>query len=352
MRRFLIIGACVAAACHFPQKEATVAHTTPYHFDLPQWAVADTTLRMAIPYDNPTTVEGVALGRALFHDRALSANGTLSCASCHKQAHAFADPRAVSSGADGSTGRRNAQPLINLAWDHFFFWDARALSLELQAFEPVRGHREMGSDWGAVTDRLRHDPSYPGLFRAAFGDERIDSMRIAFALAQFERTLISLRSRYDRFAYEGDRTALNERELRGKDLFFTSAHCVDCHEPPLFDHHDVSNIGLDSLSADGGLGERTGMPWHWGRFKTPTLRNIALTAPYMHDGRFSTLEEVIDFYADDVRTGSPTLDPHMQPWVNGEVKLSEQDRADLAAFLRTLTDSAFVIDPRHGPAER
>lgn len=239
--------------------------------------------------------------------------------------------------------------MINLAWDHFFFWDARALSLELQAFEPVRGHREMGSDWAVVTERLRKDPRYPPLVRAAFGDERIDSMRIAFSLAQFERTLISLRSRYDRYQYEGDRTALSASELRGKDLFFTRAHCVDCHAPPLFKHHEVSNIGLDSAFVDGGMGERTKQPWHLGRFKTPTLRNIEVTAPYMHDGRFSTLEEVVDFYADDVFTASPTLDPHMQPWVKGEVRLSAQDRADLLAFLLSLTDSTFVRDAGHHP---
>lgn len=314
--------------------------------------MTDTALRMDLPYDNAMSVEGVELGRALFHERALSANGTFSCASCHQQAHAFAEPSSVSTGADGSTGRRNAQPLINLAWDHFYFWDARAMSLEMQAFEPVRGHREMGGDWRKVTARLGDDRRYPELFRAAFGDERIDSMRIAFALAQFERTLISLDSRYDRYALAGDRSALTTEELRGKDLFFTRAHCVDCHEPPLFEHHDVSNIGLDSTMVDGGMGERTGTPWHMGRFKTPTLRNIAVTGPYMHDGRYATLEEVVDFYADEVHTASPTLDPHMQPWVKGEVRLSAQDRVDLVAFLHALTDSAFLAELRFGPPAR
>jgi len=324
---------------------------TTYRFDLPTWAKADTSLRIDVPYDNPTTVEGVALGRALFYEKGLSADGSISCASCHQQAHAFADPRAVSPGVDGSMGTRNAQPLINLAWDHFFFWDARALSLELQAFEPVRGHREMGSVWNVVTERLRRDPRYPPLFRAAFDDERVDSMRIAFALAQFERTLISLNSRYDRYYMEGDLTAMTTSEVRGRNLFFTSAHCVDCHEPPLFKHHEVSNIGLDSIPTDRGMGERTGLPWHMDRFKTPTLRNIEFTGPYMHDGRFATLEEVVDFYADLVITTSPTLDAHMLPWVQGEVRLSTQDRRDLVAFLNALTDSAFLSDPRSGPPE-
>ena len=187
------------------------------------------------------------------------------------------------------------------------------------------------------------------LFAAAFGDARIDSLRIAFALAQFERTLVSLDSRFDRYFYLMQTDALNAQEKRGKDLFFTRAHCIDCHEPPLFKGHHVVNIGLDSVPVDPGMGGRTGVPWHLGRFKTPTLRNIAVTAPYMHDGRFATLEEVVDFYADDVHTASPTLDEHMLPWRKGEVRLSQQDRADLVAFLRALTDSAFLANPRFGP---
>lgn len=340
------LGALVA--CHRPPAPVAQAPRA-YAFELPAWAQADTALRIDLPYDNPMTLEGVALGRMLFHEKALSADGSLSCASCHQQASAFADPRGVSVGMAGRSGRRNAQPLINLAWDHFFFWDARALSLELQAFEPVRGHLEMNSDWNAIAENLHREGRYAPLFRAAFGDDRIDSIRIAFALAQFERTLISLNSRFDRYQYDHDANALSATEQTGRTLFFGRAHCVDCHEPPLFDHHDVSNIGLDSMPVDGGMGERTHVPWHQGRFKTPTLRNVAVTAPYMHDGRFSTLQEVVDFYADDVHTGVPTLDPHMEPWVRGEVRLSTGDRAALVAFLQTLTDSAFLSDPRFGP---
>lgn len=315
----------------------------PFRLNVPAWAV-DTAHPINIPYDNPLTVEGIALGRRLFYEKALSSDGSLSCASCHQQAHAFADPRTSSTGIGGINGTRNAQPLFNLAWDHFFFWDARAISVEMQAFEPVTGHREMGSDWSGVAKRLTTIPEYPPLFRAAFGDEWIDSMRVAFALAQFERTLVSLDSRFDRYVHEHDMDALTPQEIRGKDLFFTRAHCVDCHEPPFFNGHDVSNIGLDAEPIDKGMGARTGMPWHMGRFKTPSLRNIEVTAPYMHDGRFPTLEAVIDFYADDVHTTSPTLDDHMQPWVRGEVRLSKQDRSDLVAFLKSLTDADFLRD--------
>ena len=315
---------------------------------LPPWALTDTSLHLNIPYDNPLTVEGAALGRLLFHEKSLSADGSLSCASCHKQEFAFADSARFSTGMNGMRTARNSMPLMNLAWDHFFFWDARALSVELQAFEPVTAHREMASQWSEVSERLTRDPRYPSLFTAAFGDARIDSLRIAFALAQFERTLVSLDSRFDRAFYRKE-IALSDAERRGQGLFFSRAHCVDCHEPPLFKGHHVVNIGLDSVPVDPGMGGRTGVPWHQGRFKTPSLRNIAVTAPYMHDGRFATLEEVVDFYADDVYTASPTLDEHMLPWRRGEVRLSQKDRADLIAFLCTLTDSAFLPNARFGP---
>ena len=348
-RAALIAFWFMSAACHHPAKDSERPGPAPLRLGLPAWALADTSLQLNIPYDNPLTVEGAALGRILFHDQALSADGSLSCASCHKQDFAFADSMRFSAGVNGMRAARNSTPLMNLAWDHFFFWDARALSLELQAFEPVTAHREMASRWSVVSERLARDARYPPLFAAAFGDARIDSLRIAFALAQFERTLVSLDSRFDRYFYLKQTDALNAQEKRGKDLFFTRAHCVDCHEPPLFKGHHVVNIGLDSVPVDPGMGGRTGVPWHLGRFKTPTLRNIAVTAPYMHDGRFATLEEVVDFYADDVQTASPTLDEHMLPWRRGEVRLSQQDRADLVAFLRALTDSAFLANPRFGP---
>lgn len=348
-RIVLFASLVLAAACHHPPKQAVRTGPTPLRLDLPAWALADTSLRLDFPYDNPLTVEGAALGRSLFYEKALSADGSLSCASCHSQRIAFADSARFSRGMTGMRTARNSMPLMNLAWDHFFFWDARALSLELQAFEPVTAHRELASRWSEVGQRLERDPRYPPLFEAAFGDARIDSLRIAFALAQFERTLVSLDSRFDRFFYLKRTDALSAQEKRGKDLFFTRAHCVDCHEPPLLKGHHVVNIGLDSVPTDPGMGGRTRLPWHQGRFKTPTLRNIAVTAPYMHDGRFATLEEVIDFYADGVNTASPTLDAHMGPWRRGEVRLSRQDRADLVAFLRTLTDSAFLANPRFGP---
>ncbi len=344
----VLLATCIAA-CHPPS--SSVNTPTPLVLELPTWAARDTALRVELPYDNPLTVEGVALGRRLFHEPALSADGSLSCASCHQQHLAFSDGLPVARGVNGNAGMRNTPTIQNVAWDHFFFWDARALSIELQAFAPVTGHAEMGSRWADVSERLRRDATYPPLFRAAFGDTRIDSLRVAFALAQFERTLVSLNARFDRYFHRIDGTTLTPSELRGKDLFFTRANCADCHTPPLFGGHEVQNIGLDSVPVDPGMGGRTHVAWHMGRFKTPSLRNVAVTAPYMHDGRFATLEQVVDFYADDVNVDAATLDVHMQPWVRGEVRLSQQDRADLVAFLKTLTDEGFLVNPAFGKPE-
>lgn len=318
---------------------------TPYELKVPDWAITPLH-QLNLPYDNPLTVEGIELGRKLFYEKALSNDYSMSCGTCHKQENAFTDPRIHSVGTDGTIGRRNSMAIINPAFDHFFFWDSRALSLELQALGPVANPAEMHNTWGAVVGRLRSHPQYPALFKKAFGSEEIDSLKVAFAIAQFERTFLSFNSRFDRFRYGGDATALTEQEQRGMDLFFGEAHCDNCHMEPMFLDHAVRNIGLDFASLDGGLAEVSGITAHRGRFKTTTVRNIAVTAPYMHDGRFATLEEVVDFYADDVVLDSPNLDEHMFPWVMGEIDLDPQERADLVAFMKALTDEEFLTDPR------
>lgn len=315
-------------------------HTpTPLVLPIPAWAI-DTAFPPVLPYDDPLTVEGVALGERLFHEPLLSGDGTLSCASCHQRAQAFSDARNFPT-AFGHA--RNGMPLMNLVMQHYFFWDARALTLELQAFEPVTAHREMNSNWADVAARLQAHAEYPGLFHRAFGSERIDSLHVAYALAQYERTLLTFNSRFDRYWYGGDSTVLTPVEQRGLQIFMTKGNCADCHMPPLFTDHRMSNIGLEHPPVDKGLGERTGIAWHMGRFKTPSLRNVAATAPYMHDGRFGTLGQVMDFYAVGVNTAATTLDPHMEPWARDDVFLSAQDRMDLVAFLHTLTDSSFLF---------
>ena len=349
--RIMIAGMVVATvllhACRrdpSPWTETIPMGPTPMSLDVPAWVLQAVGAPL-LPADNPLTREGVDLGRRLFFEKALSDDFSLSCASCHLPENAFSDPRVVSLGTDGSPGRRNSMAIINAAWDHFFFRDGRSTSLEDQALRPVVDHAEMRNTWPTVVQRLQAHPHYPGLFKAAFGTAEIDSMRVVKAIAQFERTLLSFNSRFDRWFYGGDATALTEQEQRGFDLFMNAGHCHNCHAPPLFHDNDFRNIGLDQFPADGGRSEVTGFGADKGRYKTTTLRNIAQTAPYMHDGRFATLEEVMDFYADDVVLTVNNLDPHMFPWIEGEIDLSPQDRADLVAFMLALTDDGFLSNP-------
>ena len=323
--------------------ESTFTGATPLTLNLPSWAL-NQPLPLNLPADNPLTVEGVALGRKLFYEKALSDNYSMSCGTCHRQQFAFSDVRRVSLGTNGAEGRRNSMSVQNMLWDHFFFWDGRAGSLEEQALGPVRNHVELRNSWPVVEERLRRIQGYPELFMRAFGSPGIDSMRVVKAIAQFERTLLSFNSPFDRYFYGGDVSAMTEAQVRGMELFFGEAECDLCHMAPFFNDHDFRNIGL-APGADQGLAEITGQVQDRGRFKVTSLRNIALTAPYMHDGRFATLEQVIDFYADDVNLNEPNLDNHMWPWTGGLIDLSAEERADLKAFMEALTDQQFITNP-------
>lgn len=323
---------------------------TPLTLDLPQWVIDSLGQPNSSGIDNPLTVEGVALGRRLFYEKALSDNYTQSCGSCHKQENGFSDPLPFSVGTNGATGTRNAMAVINLVYEEHFFWDGRRHSLEEQAHDPVTNPIEMRNTWPVVVQRLQADPDYPELFRQAFGTTTIDSNLVVKAIGQFERTLLSFDSRYDRYYYGGDVNALNEQEIRGLDLFMRDGHCVDCHMEGHFSDHSMRNNGVDGANpADPGVGALTGNPYDIGKFKVPTLRNIAATGPYMHDSRFTTLEEVLNFYANDVHTEIPNLDPHMDPWRFGDVDLDAQDQADIVAFLHALSDNTFLTNPAFGP---
>lgn len=340
----LLAVICTLAAC---RKDPTLPDEgpvgTPLALEFPVWAQDQFPLN--IPVDNPLTVEGVALGRRLFYEKALSDDFSMSCASCHQQEHAFSDPRQFSIGTDGSVGRRNSMAVQDLAWDHAFFWDGRASSLEDQAFRPVRDLAEMRNTWPVVVERLQAHAAYPGLFKAAFGTEQIDSVLVVKAIAQFERTLLTFNSPFDRFEHMGDSSALTEQQIRGKDLFFGDAQCWQCHSGPRFNLHGFQNIGLENLNGDAGRMEVTGLRDDNRHFKSVTLRNVAVTGPYMHDGRFATLEEVVNFYAEDVNLEDPTLDTHMLGWTLGLVDLDASERADLVAFLQALTDEEFLANP-------
>lgn len=312
---------------------------TPYEITVPAGFP-----HLPIPEDNPTTVEGIELGRRLFYDPILSADNTQSCASCHAQDFNFTDHgERFSSGINGEFGTRNAMSVINAGWMTDLFWDGRKKSLEEQALEPVTNPIEMHETWANAASKLMEHPDYPDLFFKAFGTRNIDSSLVVKAIAQFERTLISSDSKWDRYL-KGE-VQLSQAETRGYEIFFTEkGDCFHCHATILYTDNLFHNNGLDSIYSDRGLSDVTGDPQDLGKFKTPTLRNIKYTAPYMHDGRFNTLEEVIDFYSHNL-INSPTIDPLMKKVGQGGVQLTEGEKEDLIAFILTLTDTTFVNNP-------
>lgn len=299
---------------------------------------------MPIPSDNPLTEEGIALGRRLFYDKRLSNDNTMSCATCHLQEHAFDDPRRFSEGTNGALGNRNAMSIQNLSWANAMFWDGRRETLEQQAHDPVTNPIEMRNTWTTVESRLRSDANYPQLFYEAFGTADIDSNLVVKAIAQFERTLVSFHSPFDDYYFNGNTNALTEQQIRGKDIYFGKGHCNDCHSDVLLTDNQFRNNGLDNVLTDIGMGKPTQNPDNNGKFKVPTLRNIALTAPYMHDGRFPDLQAVVDFYSHGIQPNSPNIDEHVAPFGNG-FAFNPAEKADLIAFLQSFTDTSFINNP-------
>jgi cytochrome c peroxidase len=302
---------------------------------------------VGVELEEPTRAQ-VELGRHLFHDPLLSADGTVSCASCHLQANGFADPRPFSEGVGGGIGDRNAMAIVNLAFDESFFWDGRRSSLAGQAHDPVVHPLEMAESWVNVEGKLRESETYPQLFFEAFGNLDMDSNQVTQALAAFETTLLSFDAPYDAFFYEGAADALDSAALRGFELFFGEAECVHCHAGPLLTDQTLKSNGLDGAVTDPGLGAVTGLETDLGKFKVPTLRNIAQTAPYMHDGRFATLLEVVEHYNSGVDSLAPNLDPDMHVYVEG-LNLTDQQKLDLVAFMASFSDPDFLTNPLHGP---
>lgn len=304
--------------------------------------------QVRLPTDNPLTEEGVELGRRLFQDKRLSVNQTQACASCHDQGHAFADVRRFSLGAEQQVGKRNAMPLFNLAWQPAFFWDGRAATLREQVLMPIQDAHEMNETLPKVVAKLSADAECVEAFRAAYGVSEITADGIAKALEQYLLTLVSQESRFDRAARKV--AELTESEKRGLRLFVTEfdpkrglrgADCFHCHGGTLFMSQAFANNGLALAEDDIGRMAVTKDEADRGKFKTPSLRNIARTAPYMHDGRFATLEEVVEHYSSGVRN-SPTLDPNLAKHPAGGIQLTAEEKADLVAFLKTLTDESFT----------
>jgi cytochrome c peroxidase len=340
---------CLMIACRrdepVPPLDGDATSTpTPAMLQLPAGVEAEVGMPV-MPADNPLTVEGIALGRKLYYEKALSDDLSMSCATCHEQQHGFADPNAFSAGTDGSLGTRNAMSLVNLAWSGPLFWDGRSADLEAQAHDPVTNPIEMRNTWPVVEQRLNASAEYRQRFQVAFGTAVIDSNLVTKAIAQFERSIVSFRSPFDRFYFGGDTSAISEEALHGFNLFRGQGKCGGCHVPGLFTDQAFRNNGLDLVHTDPGLGGITGQTGDMGKFKVPTLRNIAVTGPYMHDGRFATLAEVIAHYNGGVHMASPNVDGLMDFWGMNPTPFSLDEVNDLTAFLLSLTDEQLLADP-------
>lgn len=287
--------------------------------------------------NNPLSYSRFSLGRKLFYDPVLSLDSSISCGECHQQSVAFAhaDHR-LSHGINGLLGTRNSPPIFNMAWNPSFFWDGGVHTLELQPLAPITNPVEMNESIQGVLNKLRRSKTYPSLFKSAFGTDTIITDHVMKAMAQFMAVMISDKSRYD--YYLQGKSTLSSSEMRGLSVF--RSKCASCHKEPLFSDYSFRNNGLDSVFVrDPGRAQITALPQDSGKFKVPSLRNIMLTKPYMHDGRHTNLSQVLDHYTSKIRQ-SATLDPLL---TNG-ISLSANERSDLLAFLATLTDSRFITN--------
>lgn len=307
--------------------------------DAPKWEVPKNW--PAPQYDfknNPVTSAGFALGRKLFYDAQLSRDGSVSCGSCHQQFAAFAQlDHRVSHGVGGVNGKRNAPGLFNLAWQPQLMWDGAATHLETQPILPISNPVEMDENLADIVDKLKADASYARYFQQAFGSTEVDSQRVLRALAQFTGSLVSSHSRYDR--YVAGEEKLTKDELAGLGVF--REHCASCHREPLFTDFSYRSNGLDATVTDEGRSAVTTKPEDRGLFRVPSLRNVALTSPYMHDGRYDTLEQVLDHYDHGV-VASAALDPQLAKGI----PMNADQRRELLSFLNTLTDQQFVREVR------
>ena len=347
---FFIVVLSFLTSC---RKEKVSFIPTPYAIDIPSHFP-----QMNIPEDNPMTEEGIELGRFLFYETKLSGDNTMSCASCHQLNCSFADNVALPLGIQGIAGTRNSMPLFNLGWDDFFTWDGRKTSLEGQILEPVPNPIEMHLKWTDAVDKLQLDVSYRNKFFRAFGEEGIDSMKVAKSIAQFIRTIISANSTFDvMYKFENglplttsENSTLGNIEAEvwaGYDLFksLNGADCFHCHNGPLMRVKKFSNNGLDMVFSDQGRAFVTQNINDEGKFKVPSLRNLSGTGPYMHDGRFNSLEEVIEHYSTGIQQ-SETLDPLIEFANQGGVQLDELEKQWLKKFLLSLNDTTYINNPK------
>lgn len=329
----------------------------PVYDDTPYELVYGDLPNPRLPADNALTQQKVLLGRMLFHETMLSKDGSQACASCHLQADGFSDPLRFSLGVEGLPGKRQAMPVFNMAWhNNEFFWDGRAHLLRDQALLPIQDPLEMNETLDNVITKLSATKMYRDQFVRAFDSEAITADKVALALEQFMLSIVSYNSKYDRYlAGEEELTASEERgrilfELEYNPFFPESsgADCTHCHGGRNFENDQYMNNGLDSDADFTDIGREavTQTPADRAKFKVPSLRNVAITAPYMHDGRFQTLEEVIDHYNEGIKYSS-TVDPTVENTRESGLFLTEQDKTDLINFLHTLTDEVMMNEPAY-----
>lgn len=362
MRLFYLLffsGLLLFSACQpddeMPTDENPVGdlEDIPYEPKVYELQIPEGLPNMFIPADNPLTVDGIQLGRRLFYDPILSGDNTMACADCHEIDKSFTDALAVSTGIDNIPGVRSSMSLLNIGFNkNGFFWDGRSGTLEEQALLPVEDPIELHDKWEGIEVEFKAHDLYPELFRKAFGigdRSEITKELAGKAIAQFERTLIgSGNSKFDRVLR--GQSFFTVDELNGYDMFFDNvatlpdAECGHCHNVPLMTTNEYENNGLDEAATlndfpDLGYGVVTGDPFDNGTFRIPTLRNITLTAPYMHDGRFATLEEVIDHYNSGGKD-SPNKNSLIYP-----LGMTEEEKGQLLAFIKTLDDPDFANNP-------
>lgn len=306
------------------------------------------------PANNRVTDAGATLGRVLFYDKRLSANQTVSCSSCHQPAHGFSDPARFSTGFEGGLTDRNSMGLTSARYylRGRFFWDERSATLEDQTLQPIQNHVEMGMTLNVLNLKILQEPYYATLFTAAFGNTTVTSDRVSRALSQFVRSIVSGNSKYDQGVPIGF-SNFTPQENQGRNLFNGPAGCAACHGSDNFVPGNlIFNNGLENPYIDKGVGAVSGLATDEGLFKVPSLRNIELTAPYMHDGRFASLEQVVEFYNSGV-VNHPNLSPPLRipPGNPGagqprRLNLTTQEKAALVAFMKTLTDTSVTTDPK------
>lgn len=333
-----VVALVSVTGCRKKNDNAVPDSTDLISFSVPQgWPAPAYTFM-----NNTLTQNRFQLGRKLFYDVRLSKDNTISCGTCHQQFAAFANlDHPVSHGINGLLGIRNSPGIFNMAWKPAFFWDGGVINLENQPINPIENPVEMDMPLAEAIERLNADADYRKLFKEAYGSETVTSQMMFRALAQFMAAMVSDNSRYDKYKRGEAGNALTEQELRGMATF--TAKCGSCHKEPLFTDYTYRNNGLvpDNALQDSGRAHITNLAADRNKFMVPTLRNIDLTRPYMHDGRFSTLDAVLEHYRVGV-AASATLDPLLA----GGISMTDEDKADIIAFLKTLTDKEFVKDKR------